>query len=60
MTIMFSLQGLPRDGAPGTVALYAVVLTSMGSLISWAAPCFNNPAFSELVWTSLGGVLLMA
>lgn len=43
------LKGLPRDGAPGTVALYAVVLTSMGSLISWAAPCFNNPAFSELV-----------
>jgi len=43
------VQGLPHNGEPGTVALHAVVLTAMGCLISWAAPCFNNPAFSELV-----------
>ena len=30
------VQGLPRNGHPETVAVYAVLLTSMGSLISWA------------------------
>jgi hypothetical protein len=30
------VQGLPRNGHPETVAVYAVLLTTMGSLISWA------------------------
>ena len=28
------------------VALYAVLLLSMGLLISWAAPACNNPVFA--------------
>ena len=30
------VQGLPRNGHPETLAVYAVLLTTMGSLISWA------------------------
>lgn len=43
------MKGLPYDGGGGTVALYGIVMTVMGSLISWAAPAFNNPAFAEIV-----------
>ena len=43
------LQGLPLDGASGTVATYGLLLACMGLLISWAAPACNNPIFAEIV-----------
>ena len=43
------LQGLPLDGASGTVATYGLLLGCMGLLISWAAPACNNPIFAEIV-----------
>ena len=43
------LQGLPLDGASGTVATYGLLLGLMGLLISWAAPACNNPIFAEIV-----------
>lgn len=43
------LQGLPWNGEPLTVAMYAVTLLAFGTCSSWAAPSFNNPAFAEIV-----------
>jgi len=43
------LKGLPWDGEPRTVAMYAVSLTAFGAMASWAAPAFNNPCFAEIV-----------
>lgn len=40
---------LPMDGEPPTVALYAVAIFFFALLTSWPAPCFNNPAFAEIV-----------
>jgi hypothetical protein len=40
------LQGLPMNGHPETVAIYAVLLTTMGSLISWAV---SLPAACDVV-----------
>ena len=51
------LQGLPYNGAPATVALYALVLLLMGMSISWAAPACNNPIFSEIVPTHMRNMI---
>lgn len=40
---------LPKDNSPDTVALYCFVFIITGLLISWAAPCCNNPIFAEIV-----------
>ena len=40
------LQGLPRDGSAGTVAIYAAVLLCFALLKSWPAPACNNPLFA--------------
>ena len=42
-------QGLPNNGEPGTVAMYAFALVLMNCLGTWAAPACNNPAFAEIV-----------
>lgn len=42
-------QGLPKDGAPSSVALYAAVLLVFALLKAWPASSFNNPAFAEIV-----------
>lgn len=42
-------QGLPENGAPATVCIYAAVLVSMGLLKSWSQPACNNPIFAEIV-----------
>ncbi|CAL5229213.1 g12496 [Coccomyxa viridis] len=47
------LKGLPANGNPETVYLYAVVLVIFGCLKSWAGPCCNNPIFAEIVPPSM-------
>lgn len=42
-------KGLPRDGRPSTVALYAAVLLTFALLKAWPAPACNNPVFAEIV-----------
>ena len=39
-------QGLPRDGRPSSVALYALTLLTFALIKPWPAPAFNNPAFA--------------
>ena len=46
---MWAAQGLPENGKPGSVALYACALVAMNSLGSWAGPACNNPAFADIV-----------
>lgn len=46
---LWGVQGLPEDGKPGSVALYACALVAMNSLGSWAGPACNNPAFADIV-----------
>lgn len=43
------MQGLPENGKPGSVILYACALVAMNSLGSWAGPACNNPAFADIV-----------
>ncbi len=43
------MQGLPENGQPATVRIYAVVLVTMGLLKSWSQPACNNPIFAEIV-----------
>lgn len=42
------LKGLPRNGEPGTVALYSATVFTMGLVHVWAGPN-NNSIFSEIV-----------
>ncbi|KAI7839840.1 hypothetical protein COHA_006425 [Chlorella ohadii] len=42
-------KGLPRNGSPGTVTLYAAVLLAFALLKAWPAPACNNPIFAEIV-----------
>jgi MFS family permease len=42
-------KGLPLNGEPATVALYAVVIALFSLATAWPAPCANNPIFSEIV-----------
>lgn len=46
---LWAVQGLPENGKPGSVALYACALVAMNSLGSWAGPACNNPAFADIV-----------
>ena len=46
---LLGLQGLPENGRPGSVVLYACALVAMNSLGSWAGPACNNPAFADIV-----------
>ena len=43
------LQGLPENGEPATVWIYAAALVTMGLLKSWSQPACNNPIFAEIV-----------
>lgn len=47
--VQYQSQGLPENGAPLTVWVYAAVLISMGLLKSWSQPACNNPIFAEIV-----------
>jgi MFS family permease len=52
MGIPFSLliiKGLPHNGEPLSVALYAITVFWFGVLHVWAAPACNNPIFAEIV-----------
>ncbi|PRW59549.1 MFS general substrate transporter [Chlorella sorokiniana] len=42
-------KGLPRNGSPATVALYAAILLAFALLKAWPAPACNNPVFAEIV-----------
>jgi hypothetical protein len=42
------LQGLPRDGGPGTIAVYSVVLALFAAFKAWASPACNNPVFASI------------
>ena len=42
-------KGLPLNGEPSTVALYAVVIALFSLATAWPAPCANNPIFAEIV-----------
>jgi hypothetical protein len=42
-------KGLPRNGSPATVALYAAILLAFALLKAWPAPTCNNPVFAEIV-----------
>ncbi len=47
--LLWWLQGLPRNGSPTTVAIYAAVLLTFALLKAWPAPACNNPVFAEIV-----------
>jgi MFS family permease len=42
-------KGLPLDGEPTTVGLYALAIAAFSLATSWPAPCANNPIFAEIV-----------
>lgn len=42
-------KGLPLDGEPMTVGLYAIAIAVFSLATSWPAPCANNPIFAEIV-----------
>ena len=43
------LKGLPYNGEPATVSMYAALMFFFGLLHVWAAPACNNPVFAEIV-----------
>jgi predicted MFS family arabinose efflux permease len=42
-------RGLPLGPGPGPAAAHGAAAFLFALLSSWAAPCFNNPAFAEVV-----------
>ncbi|KAL4545028.1 hypothetical protein Ndes2526B_g02147 [Nannochloris sp. 'desiccata'] len=42
-------KGLPLNGEPATVGLYAVAIAVFSLATAWPAPCANNPIFAEIV-----------
>jgi MFS family permease len=42
-------KGLPLNGEPATVFLYAIVIALFSLATAWPAPCANNPIFAEIV-----------
>lgn len=48
LTILI-FTALPRDGTMTTMWSYALIFVITGLLISWAAPCCNNPIFAEVI-----------
>lgn len=43
------LKGLPFNGEPLTVVIYATLMFFFGLMHVWAAPACNNPVFAEIV-----------
>lgn len=59
LTLLDLPQGLPRDGQPKTVAVYAVFLLVFALLKAWPASAFNNPAFVSVHTTLLEDVHIL-
>lgn len=49
------VQGLPRSGGSGDMALYAAVLLVFALLKAWPAPACNNPVFAGECLSCAGG-----
>eukprot|EP00210_Caulerpa_lentillifera_P001751 g1681.t1 len=45
----FIFHGLPKDASMSSMGSYAFFFSVTGLLISWAAPCCNNPIFAEII-----------
>lgn len=43
------MKGMPLNGEPSSVALYAVLLFTGGLMKSWSQPALNNPVMAEIV-----------
>lgn len=50
-------KGLPIQGIKHLVALYGVVYTIWGILISWSAPACTNPVFAEVVPSQMRSIV---
>ena len=55
--VLWLVQGLPIHGIQHLVALYGVVYTIWGILISWSAPACTNPVFAEVVPSQMRSIV---